>query len=56
VSTDGAIFRLLSYCLQFLRRRLKLPSEDSHNAALSLLAGLSDDRIESMCEIMSDMS
>ncbi len=37
---------------RFLSQKLALPPEDSRNAALALLAGISDERIENMCEIM----
>ncbi|OCN03012.1 metal-dependent transcriptional regulator [Caproicibacter fermentans] len=41
---------------RFLCREFALPPEDAGNAVFALLAGISDERIGSMCEIMRDMS
>jgi Mn-dependent DtxR family transcriptional regulator len=40
----------------FLCQKLTLPPEDSKNAAFALLAGIPDERIENMCEIMRNAS
>jgi len=42
--------------IRFLCREFALPREDVGNAVFALLAGLSDERIGSMCEIMRNMS
>ena len=41
---------------RFLCQGLALPPEDSGNAAFALLAGISDERIGGMCEILRDTS
>lgn len=41
---------------RFLCRKFALPPNDAKNAACALLAGISDERIGSMCEIMRDTS
>jgi len=41
---------------RFFCRKLALPPDDSRNAAFALLAGISDECVGSMCEIMRDTS
>lgn len=41
--------------LHFLSRKLALSLEDSKNAALSLLAGISEEGVIHMCEIMRNV-